>query len=183
VDVDGGCRPATWSDTMDAPIESTTLSAADAYAAHAGPLLHFLERRTRDHDLAEDLVGECFLRLAREEAAGRTPAHTRGWLHRVALNLLMSHGRHATVARRELARLAPEELHHPCPESEAAARETLAEALGAVRRLPEGERRAIALAAAGCTNREMATALGVSAEAARARLCRARAHLVAAMAA
>ncbi|MFN8621242.1 MAG: sigma-70 family RNA polymerase sigma factor [Chloroflexota bacterium] len=168
---------------MDAPTEPTTLSAAEAYAVHAGPLLHYLEGRTRDHDLAEDLVGECFLRLAREEAAGRTPAHTRGWLHRVALNLLMSHGRHAQVAQRELARLAPEELRHPSPESEAAARETLAEAVGAAARLSASERQALALAAAGCTNREMAAALDVSAEAARARLCRARAHLVAAMAA
>ncbi len=169
---------------MDPLIDGTTLTTTEAYEAHAAPLLHFLQGLTRDRDLAEDLVQEAFLRLAREELAGRRPQHTRGWLYRVAANLLASHGRHQQVARRELARMATRTCAITASaEEEVGARDTLRAVVAGAATLSHAERRALALAAAECSNAEMARALGVSPEAARTRLCRARAHLVTAMAA
>ncbi len=168
---------------MDPKIDPTPVDAGTAYTLYADELLRSLTGRTGDRELAQDLVSEAFLRLAREERAGRLPAHVRGWLYRVAANLLASHGRHVTVARRELARLAAPEASRPSAETEVAAREALREALSAARSLAAGERRVLALAAAECSNQEMATLLGISPEAARTRLCRARTHLNAAIAA
>jgi RNA polymerase sigma-70 factor, ECF subfamily len=168
---------------MEPRTDSTSLSTVEAWETHASPLLHFLHGMTHDRELAEDLVAETFLRLAREERAGRTPDHTRGWLYRVAANLLASHGRRTQVARREMAGMGRTEPVLPSAETEASAREALREVIGAAAGLSPTERRTLALAAAECTNLEMAAALGVTAEAARTRLCRARAHLVAAMAA
>ena len=168
---------------MDPQPGTTTLTTTEAWEAHAAPLLHHLLGLTRDRELAEDLVQETFLRLVREELAGRSPDHTRGWLYRVAGNLLMSHGRHVQVARREMARLAL--AANPVTgssEAEVGARETLCAVMAGISTLSSIERRAITLAAAECSNAEMARAMGVSREAARARLCRARAHLTTATA-
>ena len=60
---------------------------------------------------------------------------------------------------------------------EVEARDALRAAIAGAARLSVADRRALALAAAECSNAEMAGALGVSAAAARTRLCRARAHL------
>ena len=169
---------------MDPHTDATALTTTQAWEAHATPLLHFLQGRTRDRDLAEDLVQETFLRLAREEQAGRLPSHTRGWLYRVAANLLASHGRHLQVAARELARLSMGSgVISVSAEEEVSARETLRHVVAGAARLRRSERWALALAAAECSNVEMASALGVTPEAARTRLCRARAHLATAMAA
>lgn len=169
---------------MDPQIEITTLTTTQAWEAHATPLLHFLQGLTRDRDLAEDLVQETFLRLAREELAGRLPSHTRGWLYRVAANLLASHGRHLQVAYRELARMSVTTTAMTASaEEEVSARDALRRVVAGAATLTRSERRALALAAAECSNLEMATALGVTPEAARTRLCRARAHLASAIAA
>ena len=168
---------------MDTRIDQRTLTTDAAWDAHAVPLLHHLMAVTRDRDLAEDLVQETFLRLAREERAGRLPEQTRGWLYRVAANLLASHGRHGQVVRRELSRLGAQERVAISAEQEVSARETLRSVVAHSEQLGPSERRVLALAAAECTNAEMAVALGISPEAARTRLCRARAHLATAIAA
>ena len=168
---------------MDTRIDQRTLTTDAAWEAHAAPLLHHLQALTRDRDLAEDLVQETFLRLAREERAGRLPEQTRGWLYRVAANLLASHGRHGQVVRRELSRLGAMERTGVSAEQEVTARETLRNVIAGSERLATSERRVLALAAAECSNAEMAAALGITPEAARTRLCRARAHLTTAIAA
>lgn len=169
---------------MDPHIETTTLTTTQAWDAHATPMLHFLQGLTRDRELAEDLVQETFLRLAREERAGRLPSHTRGWLYRVAANLLASHGRHLQIAHRELARMSVGSTAVTASaEEEVSARETLRRVVASAGTLSRSERRALALAAAECSNMEMASAMGVTPEAARTRLCRARAHLASAIAA
>jgi RNA polymerase sigma factor (sigma-70 family) len=167
---------------MDQQNEITTLPTAAAWEAHAQPLLHYLQGLTRDRELAEDLVQETFLRLAREELAGRTPQHTRGWLYRVASNLLASHGRRNQVARRELSRLWVGDMLASA-EQEVSARDALRTAIAGAATLTRAERRTLALAAAEYSNAEMARTLGISEAAARTRLCRARANLSSAMAA
>lgn len=52
-----------------------------------GPLLGYLERHLRNHEKAEDLVQETFLRLLRQLQRASIPAQIRPWLYKVALNL------------------------------------------------------------------------------------------------
>jgi RNA polymerase sigma-70 factor, ECF subfamily len=160
----------------EATTTTTTLSVEEAWTAHHEPLVGWLRGFTRDPELAEDLAQEAFLRLAREDRDGRAPEHTRGWLYRVASNLAVTHGRRATVARREMGRLADTGTSRS-PEDEVAAREELRVVLTRAGGLTTEDRKALALAAAEYTNQEMANALQVSAGAARTRLCRARARL------
>lgn len=60
-----------------------------AWHAHAAELLRFVQGRVDDPAQAEDLVQEAFLRLHRSP----WPEHVRGWLFRVARNLIIDQWR------------------------------------------------------------------------------------------
>ncbi|MEW5991128.1 MAG: sigma-70 family RNA polymerase sigma factor [Chloroflexota bacterium] len=144
-----------------------------AYELHRGPLVRRLTVITRDADVAEDLVQEAFLRLAREVEAGRTPIDAGAWLHRVAGNLATSRGRHLSVVDRRAG-----ELPHPdgptSPEAQVVEAE-LNEALRAVlAQLSSDDRGALILAAQGYRGPEIAASIGRTAGATRTLLCRAR---------
>ncbi len=71
------------------------------YAAHAGPLLGFLNYRTGDPALAEDILADTFERVLRS----RRPFDPRKgsektWLYTIALNVLRDHLRRSASARR-----------------------------------------------------------------------------------
>ena len=88
------------ADVLSGP--TTTELVAAIYDSHKRELFTFAIRACRDHEAAEDLVHEAFIRLIVEVDAGRTPRNVRAWLYRVIANLIASRQRHATVAGRHL---------------------------------------------------------------------------------
>jgi RNA polymerase sigma-70 factor (ECF subfamily) len=68
-----------------------------AYQLHAGVLLGYAHRMTRDDALAQDAVQETFLRFFLSLVQGEAIQNTRAWLYRVAHNYVCETLRSATV--------------------------------------------------------------------------------------
>jgi RNA polymerase sigma factor (sigma-70 family) len=136
------------------------------YRAEEPALRRRLRRMTGDAETAEDICQEAFLR-AWARAPRDAPAPVlAAWLRRTATNLALDELRRR--ARRPAARL--DELAAAAPDGDAA-REALAA-------LPVADRAVLALRfAAGLTLRELGGLLGISEDAARKRVGRARARL------
>lgn len=151
----------------------------EAYARLRAPVYAFLVRLTGRVALAEDLMQETWLRLAR--AAPELPPHTelRPWLFTVARNLYRSHRRWAAIDTDRLRELGL--LPTPAAPSpfEALAADGTERALeGAIARLPLEQREVLLLCSvSGFDPAQAARMLGVTPEAARQRLARARARL------
>jgi RNA polymerase sigma factor (sigma-70 family) len=147
-----------------------------AYEVHGSGLRRRVLALTRDVEVAQDIAQEAFVRLAVEVRAGRMPDNIGGWLHRVAVNLVASRGRHASVVDRRLAEL-PRPDHEPSPETasiEAEEAVALRRALGTLKPI---DRAAIVMAAQGFRGPEIADRLGRSQGATRTLLCRARSRM------
>ena len=155
-----------------------------AFQAHAAALRGWLIGLTRDPAAAEDLVGECFLRLATEIAAGRPPLDTGAWLHRVGRNLAISRARRNAVATKAMPGLFDRGVA-PSPEDAVVERERDEILYDALASLGGADRRIVVLAAQGYRPEEIAQLIGCTGAATRTRLCRARgrlrSHLVASM--
>lgn len=130
------------------------------YEEHAQALFAFLAYRTGDRALAEDLLGDTFVRVL---TARRRYDPRRGgektWLYTIALNLLRDHARRQSAEHRALER--SEVGSAPVTSSGI----ELVEERDALRRalatLSDEERDAVALRyGAGLTVPEMARALG-----------------------
>jgi len=138
------------------------------FAAEQAALRRRLRRMTGDPETADDLCQETFLR-AWSRAPRDVPAPVlAAWLHRTATNLALDELRRR--ARRPVG--APGDPAGAEPDT--AVREALA-------RLPLQDRAVVALRfQAGLTLRELGSVLGISEDAARKRVARARARLRAA---
>jgi RNA polymerase sigma-70 factor, ECF subfamily len=158
------------------PVAAAAISFATAYHEHGGALRRHLVRYTGDSASAEDLVHEAFVRLMSECAAGRSPAHVRAWLFRVAVNLANSRARRMGVASRRASELVRREVA-PSPEDELLEREAARDLNGRLASLPEHARMALALAAHGYSGAEIARRIGRSELATRSILCRSRSRL------
>lgn len=149
---------------------------AQMYDGHQRELFTFAMRSCRDREAAEDIVQEAFMRLIVEVEAGRTPLMVRAWLYRVVANLAVSRGRRVTVARRQLGALVTDASvdgpEHAFLEHEW--RTDLDVLLG---ELGPDARTALLMAASGFSGLEIAEAIGRSANATRAMMCRARLRL------
>jgi len=157
-------------------------AAFDAvYDAYRARLYAFLARLSRRRDVAEDLVEETWLRLV-AGAARLTPDTRLGpWLFTVARNLYFSACRsrllEETVAG-ELLGLWPVVGRQPSPFEEAAASELERRLERALAALPLPAREALLLVGVeGLAPSEAAAVCGVTPEALRQRLSRARALL------
>jgi RNA polymerase sigma-70 factor (ECF subfamily) len=71
----------------------------EAYRQHAGELLAYAHRLTRDDELAQDAVQETFLRFFLALMQREPIQHNRAWLHRVAHNYVCDTLRSATVRK------------------------------------------------------------------------------------
>jgi RNA polymerase sigma-70 factor (ECF subfamily) len=168
---------------VDGLIQGQTTAFDQVFAAYRARVFGYLARMTGRRDLAEDLTQEVFLRLARSARGLRPDTRLRGWLFTVAHNVLVSHARAARVT----AALASELAERPArsgqtPFEAVADSATQLRIERALDQLPAPYREVILLVGIeGVAAADVAAALGLSPEAVRQRLSRARAMLAPAL--
>jgi RNA polymerase sigma-70 factor (ECF subfamily) len=154
---------------------------SEAYEQHAAPVFRFLTRLAGRAELAEDLFQETWMRFASHARHLRPDTNLRGWLYAVARNLARSHARRAVLDARSLAALARWWYlpgAGPTPHDAAVAAAGASRLEQALAALPASGREILTLVAGeGLSPEEAARVLGLSPEAARQRLHRARAAL------
>ena len=148
----------------------------EAYDAHQRDLYGFVRALVRDQALAEDIVGDTFVKLLVESRAGRPPLEIRAWLFRVAANLVVNSGRRRAVVGRYLHRLVRRGSEEPA-DARALRSERTEELVSALSGLPPDHRTALLLAAHGFSSREIAVAIDRSEIAVRTLMSRARVRL------
>ena len=167
---------------MDREAEFRTLYEAHRAAVHA-----YFTGRTGDRWAAADLMQEVFMRVWQRlpELVDRSADGQRAWIFTVARNLAIdTHRRERTRAGAEAARGSEPAPAPPPASAPVIAAERVAVVGEAIRNLPEEQRVALTVAAAGeLTSAQIATALGVPAGTVRYRLSLARRTLGAALAA
>jgi len=156
-----------------------------AYDAFRPRLYSFLVRMSCRRDVAEDLLEETWLRLVARARDLDDDTCLGAWLFTVARNLFTSWCRHRAVDEERIADLTPAWPAAVAGETpfEAAARtETERRLEVALARLPLHDREVMLLVGVeGFTPSEAAALLGLSPEAVRKRLQRARERLAVAM--
>lgn len=150
------------------------------YDSCRAPLHAFLVRLTGSFSLAEDLLQETWLRLARHSRALPPGTELRPWLFTVARNLYRSHRRWALLDAGRLRELGllPAAAGPLGPLEAATASAARRELEAAVALLPVDQREVLLLCSvSGFEPAQAASILGISPEAARQRLSRARARM------
>jgi RNA polymerase sigma-70 factor (ECF subfamily) len=159
--------------------DSTAFDAV--YAVFNARLFSFLVRLSRRRDVAEDLLEETWLRLVAH--AGRLRPETRlgPWLFTVARNLHVSYRRSRVLEESHAAGLIglwPIACDRPSPFEETAATEAERRIEAAIAALPSSYREVLLLVGVeGFLPAEAAEVCGITPEAMRQRLSRARALL------
>jgi RNA polymerase sigma-70 factor (ECF subfamily) len=156
------------------------LRAFDAvFAAHRASIFGYLLRMSRRRELAEELLQETFLRLARHAPRLRDDTNVRAWLFTVARNLWISHRRWAWLDGERLAELARGVVFgEPGPDALAEAAQAGRRVETALAKLPETYREVLLLVAVEkLTPQEAADVIGIRPDALRQRLARARAMM------
>lgn len=79
------------------------------YEAYFGPIYHFIRLRVDDRGMAEDLASEVFLKMVAAFKGASAPRQSlRGWLFRVARNVLHDHyGRRDRLSETALDEFLP----------------------------------------------------------------------------
>ena len=134
--------------------------------------IHSLARRMAGGDVADDLTQEVFLRAWRKLHTFRGDASFSTWLHRLAINLILS--RRERIRKREERQVTGQAVW----ETMRGPRRTPGLAVdfeAAVERLPEGAREVFVLYdVEGYTHREVGDLLGISEGTSKSQLHRAR---------
>jgi RNA polymerase sigma-70 factor (ECF subfamily) len=151
------------------------------YAEYRARVYSFLARLSRSRDVAEDLAEETWLRLVASSARLQPDTRLGPWLFAVARNLYYSYCRSRAIsdaAADTLIGLWPGGTSRPSPFEEAAARELERRVEHGLAALPSAYREALLLVGVeGITPAEAAGVCGLTPEAFRQRLSRARAAL------
>jgi RNA polymerase sigma-70 factor (ECF subfamily) len=165
------------ADVLDVTFQMDEETFRSFYDRTARSVWAYLARATRDNRLADDLLQETYYRFLRAGGDYDNEAHRRGYLFRIAVNLVRDHQRRARFSRVEDF---DESLHagaasNQDPDGRAVQRIDLARALA---RLKPRERDLLWLAyALGSTHEEIAASLGLKAASIKALLSRARRRL------
>jgi RNA polymerase sigma-70 factor (ECF subfamily) len=153
-------------------------SAADfdrLYRASYPRLVRTLAVVLRDPAAAEDCVQEAFVRAFKAWPRWKPDAPAEAWLHRIALNVAMSHARYERL--REVGQLL-RRFGRPPTERDPAAVADRSDLIRALRRLPPKQAAAIVLRHYhGYSNREIAAALEVPERTVASRLAAAKERL------
>jgi RNA polymerase sigma-70 factor (ECF subfamily) len=155
---------------------SSRPSLEQLYAAWAPDVRRFAFWLTRDAAAADDITSETFVRAWTRFESIRTES-VKGYLLAIARNLAL-----AEMRRRRRQRPLDDEHRDPGrdPAARAEQRVEMDVVLDAVTRLPQGEREALLLRVVEqLPYEEVARVLGISVVAAKVRVHRARAHLIA----
>jgi RNA polymerase sigma factor (sigma-70 family) len=166
--------------------QGTAMSALDAadrafierlFAEHHGEIYGYLARMVRDDELAADLAQETFVKAYRALDSLEDRERARAWLFSIASRTALDE-----LRRRRLIRFVPwsgeSQGVAASAEDQALRGAVSGEMERALARIPDRQRTALVLAELHeMTGVELASALGVSHEAARALLTRARESL------
>jgi RNA polymerase sigma factor (sigma-70 family) len=156
----------------------------ELFVRHSEPLLHFLTRVLRSDNEAEDIVHDCFIRVAETAGTYQDQCHFRTWLFTMAMNLVRSQHRHSTmkarlsetVALKNVRRLSTSSAHDPVQTAER--RELLDKVDAALNVLGDSERETFLLYWYGELNyAEISELTGVTVSAAKVRVHRALARV------
>ena len=164
-------RPDTDEELMDAVRDGNEAAYVTLFDRHRASLFGYALRMTRRPEAADDAFQETFLRVHRARATWSATSGTfRSWLFRICTNTLRDRAR-SSARRPEVLGDAWEPFVHANYTDKIA----LEQALG---QLPENLRDAFLLTAVeGLDHNEVAAALDISPDNARARASRARAKL------
>jgi RNA polymerase sigma-70 factor, ECF subfamily len=157
-------------------------AAFDAvHEAFNGRLYNFLARLSNRRDIAEDLLEETWLRLVKHARRLRPDTRLGAWLFTVARHVYASYGRSRLLEDSHVAGLLglwPHGRPDPSPLEAAEASETGRRLASALASLPLVSREALLLVVVeGLLHSEAAEICGVTPEAMRQRVSRARALL------
>ena len=150
------------------------------YELYRPRLFAFLLRLSRRREVAEDLLDETWLRLVTHARSLRPDTRLAAWLFTVARNLYWTHRRSSLLEDAATAELTlwPAREHWPSPFDLASTRELAQRVERALATLPARQREVLLLVGhEGLTPGEAAAVCGVTPEALRQRLSRARAAL------
>jgi RNA polymerase sigma-70 factor (ECF subfamily) len=157
----------------------------EVYAAFNTPVFTFLVRLSRHRDVAEDLLEETWLRLVKHARRLRPDTSLGPWLFTVARNLYISFNRARVIedsAAASLMAIWPFSLEQPSPFEAAATSELERRIERALAALPSTSREVLLLVGvAGLSHSDAADVCGITPEALRQRLHRAREALAAAL--
>jgi RNA polymerase sigma-70 factor (ECF subfamily) len=155
------------------------------YEIYRPRLFAFLLRLSRSRTAAEDLLDETWLRLVAHAGSLRPDTNLAAWLFTVARNLYWTHRRSSVLEESkatELLTLWPAPENWPSPFDLASAGELGRRIERVLATLPPQHREVLLLVAyEGLTPSEAAVVCGITPEALRQRLARARAALAAAL--
>ena len=153
----------------------------EVHAAFNPRLISFLTRLSRSRDVAEELAEETWVRLVTHAGKMRADVNLGPWLFTVGRNLYVSYCRSRMVEEAHAAALMslwPSGTPRVSPFEATAASETVRRIEAALAALPGRYREVLLLVGVeGLTPAEAAVVCGVSPEALRQRLSRARAML------
>jgi RNA polymerase sigma-70 factor (ECF subfamily) len=157
----------------------------EVFRAHQKGLYGFLRRLTRNDAVALELTQETWLRLASEAPWLRPDTVLRAWLFTVARNLFLSHRRWSLLdgsRLTELFRWSSDRVDERTPEAGAEAAQARRRMERAFEQLALKDREVLALIVGeGFEPQDAARVMGISPEAFRQRLSRARERLKAMM--
>jgi RNA polymerase sigma-70 factor (ECF subfamily) len=180
-DAAGAAEPASISDTVlvEAARRGDMRAFERLYRLHSGKVLGLCLRMTRQREIAEDCVQQTFVRAWRNLAAfeGRSAFGT--WLHRIAVNEVLTYARNRGT-RSEGNALSThddeEDAFENLPDSTVAADSSeVMDLEKALATLPEGSRHVVVLQAVyGYSHEEVAEMLGVAVGTCKAQLHRGR---------
>lgn len=142
------------------------------YRGHVGRI-HALARRMVGDDVAEDLTQEVFIRAWEKLATFRGDAAFGTWLHRLAVNHLLS--RRASLRTQEARTARGEGLFDRVMAPRRRSSGAALDLEGALRKLPSGAREVFVLYdVEGYAHEEIATLMGISVGTSKSQLHRAR---------
>ena len=147
------------------------------FHAYHQPLVRFLTRQLGDHDWAEEIAQETFVRALKQE----TIASERSWIFAVAMNLVRDETRREARHRRRLEQMAEEAKSESIAEPDPTSMERDYErmmAQRAVATLAERDRDALLMREEGLNYEEIAAALDLSVASVGTTLSRARRRLM-----
>lgn len=138
-------------------------------------LLAFVRGKIGNDADAQEIVSETILRAYGRASDLREPERLRGWLFRIARNLVADHYRSTHVPLRSPVSL-PDEMPAPEPDDPRTTLQSLANCLGTFsENLPDSYAEAVELAdMVGLPQREVASRLGLSLSGAKSRIQRGR---------